>query len=84
MKKEKKSGLINLLEEKYKIESSHDVTNLIEFTLIVDVMLLCRQIQWTNMTTFEDFIDELCKRITYLSKRGVLRIDFVFDSFMND
>ncbi|KAJ8679187.1 hypothetical protein QAD02_014974 [Eretmocerus hayati] len=82
MKKYKsKSDLIKVLEKNFKVENFQECPNLDGFSLMVDVMLQCRQLKLKEMRTFKDFSEAFCKRISHFSNRGVTRIDLIFDSY---
>ena len=56
MRKEKsKCDLITEIEAMSKghYENCNDLSNI---TLIIDVMLKCRQLKWKNLKTFHDFV----------------------------
>ncbi|KAJ8669425.1 hypothetical protein QAD02_000684 [Eretmocerus hayati] len=82
MKRNKsKSDLVKELERKFEMQIIQDIPDLIESTIIIDVMLQCRQMKWKEMRTFGDFAAAFCQRVSNLSNRGAIRIDLIFDSY---
>ena len=85
LKKEKsKSDLIRELEAKAEIPFTANLEDLSNFTLIVDVMLIFRKLKWKGMKTFKDFAVAFCNFVYSQSKKGVNRIDFIFDSYVEN
>ena len=52
------------------------------YCVVVDVMLVCRRLQWKKMNTFKDFADVFCKTIMF-KKNEVNRTDFVFYCYLD-
>lgn len=83
LKKEtQKSSLFHELHkildnETYTISASSD-----KCCLMVDVMMSLRKLKWKNMKTFEDLATAFCNMIGTTLKRQLIRIDFVFDSYL--
>lgn len=83
MKKADKSDLVGELE-KFLKGDNECCDSLFNTTLIVDVMLKCRQIMWKDLQTFGKFATAFCKIIKAASKGQSDRIDFIFDSYLGN
>ena len=84
-KEQSKSNLVKEMESMYlQNEKNLYINDLTGFTVIVDVMLKCRQLKWKNMQTFDDFANEFCSSVTYFIKGKVDRLDFIFDTYLDN
>lgn len=78
-----KSNLIKELEK--SLQQSDYVIKDGDLGIIVDVMLICRKINWNGLNSFKDFAVAITKHVTSSMPADckITRIDFIFDAYFN-